>query len=186
MKRRTLLQTLAALPASYAFAQTAKTPDNFKITAVAADQVAKARTRFFSADQYAALNRLGEILMPAVGERPGAKEAESAGFLDFLLSQSPRDRQALYRNGLDRLNADSRKRYNKPFAQVTVDEAKPMLEPLKAAWTYEGPSDPYARFLDAAKDDFYRATVNSRPFTVAMAATSRGAAGLSYYWLPVE
>ena len=45
-----------------------------------------------------------------------AGEAKAAEFLDFLLSQSPADRQALYRAGLDRLQADARNRSGAAFA----------------------------------------------------------------------
>src|SRR5262249_57727264 len=37
----------------------------------------------------AALRRLGEILVPAKANMPGAKEAETAEVLDFLIYESP-------------------------------------------------------------------------------------------------
>ena len=58
--------------------------------------------RFFDAAQFAALRRLGQILVPARPNAPGAIEAEAAEFLDFLIGQSPADRQSLYRDGTTR------------------------------------------------------------------------------------
>jgi hypothetical protein len=126
------------------------------------------------------------MLMPAVDERPGAKEAAAAEFLDFLISQSPVDRQQLYRGGLDKLNSDSRRLHGRVFAALTDEQAAPILKPLTAAWTYDGPSDPFAQFLLAAKEDVLRATHNSREFVTAMSQRSRGFSGTGYYWLPIE
>ena len=107
-------------------------------------------------------------------------------FLDFLMSKSPADRQTMYRNGLDQLNRESRTRFAKPFAAVDATQAAVNLKPLTEAWIYNGPSDPFARFLVTAKEDFLRATLNSRPFVTAMSKTVRGYGGTSYYWYPVE
>lgn len=196
MKRRRLLQTIAAAPALAALprpapAQTAMlstaTPSNkLSVDSVSPDVVAHAAQRFFNADQFSALQHLGDLLVPRTGERPGADEAEAAIFLDFLLSKSPADRQTMYRNALDHLNAESRSRFAKPFASVDATEAAVILKPLTETWTYNGPSDPFARFLLAAKEDFLRATLNSRPFVTAMSKTVRGYGGTSYYWYPVE
>jgi hypothetical protein len=200
MKRRKLLQSVLAAPALAAMpapapAQTpsysnkdavAGSPDNFKIPLTAPDLVAQPGQHFFTPDQFAALERLGDILVPKLADRPGSREANAAKFIEFLISQSPQDRQSLYRDGLDRLNAEARKLHQKPFAEVSPVQAGPILKPLEAAWTYAGPSDPFAQFLQAAKEDVLRATLNSHAYSTAMAATTRGSSGLNYYWLPVE
>jgi len=102
------------------------------------------------------------------------------------VKESPADRQALYRGGLDRLNAEAKRRSNKAFAQLTAAEAKPILSPLNAAWTYTPPTDPFARFLREVKDDLLQATVNSRQYAQAMSRRSRSAAGINAYWLPLD
>ena len=89
---------------------------------------------------------------------PGALEAEAPEFLDFLLSQSAADRQQLYRNGLDGLNSQAKKRFSKLFADVDAGQADTLLAPLRDPWTYDAPSDPVAAMLRAAKDDVRRAT----------------------------
>lgn len=121
----------------------------------------------------------------AANATPGALEAKAPEFLDFLLSESPVDRQQLYRSGLDGLNAQARKRFSKPFADVDAGQAEMLLAPLRDPWTYDAPSDPVAAMLRAAKDDVRRATLNSREWNLAAAAgRARGGGGL--YWLPID
>ena len=135
-----------------------------QITLSAPDLVASARTRFFSAAELSSFRTLAETLVPAFQGRPGALEAGAPEFLDFLLSQSPADAQRIYRTGL---------------AQYAKTKD---LQPLSQPWTPEEPTDPYARFLRAAKSALYQATLNSRAWVDA--ANGRGGSGL--YWLPVE
>src|SRR4051794_19868712 len=102
MKRRRLLQTMAAAPVLAAIpppasAQTAvlaaATPSTkLSVDSTSPDVVAQAAQRYFTPDQFSALQHLGDVLVPHAGERPGAEEAEAATFLDFLLSKSPADR----------------------------------------------------------------------------------------------
>lgn len=185
MKRRRLLQSIAALPAVPAAAQSyasspAASGEMPKLGEAAADAVAAAVPRFFTTDQLSALRRLAGLMVPKSGDRPGAVEAGAAEFLDFLISQSNAARQQLYRDGLDRLNA------GKPFAERTAAEARALLKPLHEKWTYHPPADPFARFLREAKDDLLQATMSSREFAQAMSRRSRSAAGLGAYWLPFD
>jgi len=196
MKRRKLLQSILAAPALAALprpvaAQSSATaspsagsPDNFNLAITAPDAVGQPDPHFFTPPQRSALEHLGDLLVPKVGDRPGSREANVARFLEFLISKSPSERRTLYTAGLDRLNSEAARLYQKPFAAISAGEAKPILKPLEAAWTYAGPSDPFAQFLQAAKEDVLRASVNSPAY--AAAANTRSAGGLNYYWLPVE
>lgn len=183
MNRRSILKSLAAAPvlAAAPLAAQSTTPvENFKIEAVAPDISALPSQRFFTPAQFDALSRLGDLLVPAFGERPGSTGARAPLFIDFLLSKSPADRQKLYRDGLDTLNRE------KPFSKLPDEEAGRLLSPLKEVWTYQGPRDTFGRFLFAAKDDLLRATFNSREFIAAASQTQRGYNGLGYYWFPLE
>jgi hypothetical protein len=191
MKRRRMLQSLLAVPALAAAptpapAQTTyggeskAAPETLSVAETAPDLVAKANQHFFQHHQFAALDRLGVILMP------GSREAEAPRFLEFLISKSPTDRQSLYTQGLDLLNDRAKKTAGKPFAELSDAETKPLLAVLRAPRTDGEPSDPLARFLLAAKEDFFRATVNSRAHATAMGSRSRGSSGLNYYYGPVE
>jgi hypothetical protein len=164
---------------------TAPSDETPKLAAHAPDAVATAALRFFDTAGFSALRRLGEILVPPRENSPGAVEAEAAEFLDFLISQSPADRQTLYRYGVARLNQEARSRHGKPFAELSASDADTILAPLREAWTYQGPSNPFTRFLQAAKNDFLQATLNSRQWAAA-ASGRRGASGLNTYWFPIE
>ena len=194
MKRRNVIRSLAGLPviaalplpAAAQYAPQAANSDSQPLKETAPDAVADSPIRFFTAVQLSALRRLGELVIPAWNGRPGAVEAGAADFLDFLLSQSPADRQKLYREGLDRLNEDSRSRHGKTFADLSPADAASLLSPLSGAWTYAPPSDSFAAFLRTAKDDLIEATRNSREWSQALSRTSRGAQGIGSYWLPLD
>jgi hypothetical protein len=194
MKRRQAIQSLVGisvasalpLPVSAQKQPPAQAkPETPKFDTAIADAAAEGLHRFFSAEQFATLDRLAEILMPPAADLPGAKEAGAAEFLDFLISESPADRQALYREGLDKLNAESRSRYGKPFEATNAPEIEALLAPLREPWNYSGPADPAARFLEALKLDVMDATWNSREWSLAR--TKRGGrARLGMYWYPIE
>jgi hypothetical protein len=175
MKRRDWLRgaiTTSALAATtQAPPAVAQTPpptsqDTPKLKLSAPDAVAEGPLKFFTPAEFATLQSLAKAIVPAFNGRPGAVEAEVPQFLDFLLSQSPSDRQLLYRQGLAALGAN--------FS----------LSSLQQPWTFDPPADPLARFLRAAKDDILQATVNSREW--AASNKSRTASGSNYYYFTIE
>lgn len=194
MKRRTIFKSLvgATALAPAALAQTpqgsnAPTADDiFRLDLTPADAVADPRPRFFSAGQYATLGRLCDLLGPAYNGRPSARQAEAPQFLDFLLAQSPADRQLLYAQGLDQLDIEAQSKRGRGFADLNDSEADGLLAPLKAKWTWKAPADPLAKFLREAKTDVLRATMNSKVYADAAAAGSRRAAGVNTYWDVIE
>jgi hypothetical protein len=158
-----------------------------KIETTGADAVGNTVTRFFNPQQFAALRKLSEILMPPVNGAPGALEAGAPEFLDFLIGESPAERQQVYRAGLDALNSAAKKQFKKAFSEVDAEQANTLLAPLRQPWSYDPPSDPLARFLMAAKADVRTATVNSREWAaVASAGGGRRGAGVGLYWYPIE
>lgn len=189
MKRRTVFQSLlgasALAPSAAAQAppkSNAPTADDaIAIDLTTADSVADPVHAFFSAQQYATLARLCDLLGPAYNGKPSAKQAEAPQFLDFLLAESPTDRQVLYAQGLDQLDIDARRGRGKAFAELSDAEAAELLSPLRQKWTRKAPADPLARFLREAKLDVLRATMNSKPYADA-AAGSRRASGVNSYW----
>jgi hypothetical protein len=197
MKRRQALQALLGAPAIAALpspaaaqtppAQTGRPAGQIEnLETVPGDAVASGVTNYFSPPQLGALRKLGDLLMPGGENRPSASQAEAPEFLDFLISQSPPDRQTLYREGLDRLQAEARRRYRAPFEELTAQQADAILVPLHQPWTYQAPPDPLAHFLRDAKDDLIAATLNSRAFAAAQPAGSRLRNRTGTYWYPVE
>lgn len=159
-----------------------------KLEITSPDAVAETVRRFFTADQFAALEKLSSTLLPPIGKAPGALEAKAPEFLDFLLGESGAERQQLYRTGLDTLNSQARKRFSKTFSQLEAGQITELLAPLKRPWAYDPPTDPLERFLRAAKQDVRTATMNSREYAAAAPATGgRGRFGGSgLYWYPLD
>jgi hypothetical protein len=157
-----------------------------KIEIAIPDVAADPMPHFFTPQQFSAFRKLCGILMPSTKSAPGALDAKAPEFLDFLLSESSEDRQQAYRAGLDALNSQANKQFKKPFADLDDSQADTLLSPLRQPWTYEAPADPLARFLHAAKQDVRTATVNSREYSAAGAATSRRAFGGGLYWYPLD
>jgi Gluconate 2-dehydrogenase subunit 3 len=197
MKRRRFIQALAATPAAPALlAQAPPAPSIAKtipnsvndvaLLYATTDAAAEPVLHFFTVQQFATLRKLSDLLSPPVNGVPGALEAKAPEFLDFLLSQSSADRQQLYRSGLDGLNAQAKRRFNKLFPDVEASQADILLSPLREPWTYDAPSDPVAAMLRAAKDDVRRATLNSREWNLAAAAGRTRGGGGGLYWLPID
>jgi hypothetical protein len=157
-----------------------------KTPVFSADITGPGAAHYFASQQFAALRRLAEIIWPATESTPGAIEAGAAEFLDFLVGNSPQERIMLYRNGLDRLNAEAHNRHHKAFADLKAEEADAVLAPLREPWSYQGPSDPFAQFLAAAKKDILTATMNSREWIQAASGRRRSAGGMGLYWFPME
>ena len=197
MKRRRFFQTIVAVPAATALLGQQQpaapavprpaAPEDTKLETAAADQVAESAPDFFNTQQFAALRKLSGLLMPANNGTPGALEAKAPEFLDFLISESPADRQKLYKAGLEALNAQAAARYQKPFADLEAPQADALLAALHQPWTYAPPADPLAHFLVVAKADVRTATVNSREYnTAASAGGGRRMGGTGLYWYPID
>lgn len=207
MKRRRFMTTLVAAPAAapalfgqppapQAAPQPAAAPTlggrgpggpsalDIKLDVVSPDNVAEPETRFFTPAQFAALRKLSDLLMPPLRGNPGALDAAAPEFLDFLVGVSPADRQALYRNGLDALNARARKQFNKNFADLDAAQCDAIVRPLlvPVPWTHEPPKDPLQHFMASAHDDIRTATRNSREWNTS--GGRRGGAQL--FWNPVD
>ena len=126
------------------------------------------------------------MILPTVGETPGALAAGVPEFLDFLIAESPAQRKAFYRSGLDALNSRSIGKFGKAFSAIEVSDAESFLSPLHEQWTYDPPTDVFHSFLQSVKADVLAATVNSREWIDVVSKRSRSAGGVGTYWLPAE
>jgi hypothetical protein len=186
-------QTPAPATAPPPVAPPARPGSPAKLTMVQVDAAAQTTQHFFKPDQFAALEKLGDVLVPPIQGKPGATEAEAAVFLDFLISESPVDRQKLYLHGLDALNSAARKHFSKPFSDLDAQQAGTILKPLLVPrfWSQDVPDDPVQHFIAQAHDDFRTATGNSRQW--AQASSSAGTSGrrgfnraAGLYWNPID
>jgi len=209
MKRRRFFKALAALPAAPALLSqqppaNPQTPSaqppggrggrgqanipKFELTP--ADLAGDPTQRFFTPQQFSALRKLSEVLMPPLRGNPGAVECGAPEFLDFLIGTSPAERQKLYRSGLDALNAHAKKQHNKAFAELSATEADAVLRPLLAPvpWVYDAPKDSTVHFVSEAHRDIRTATQNSREWAEAGANSGRrgGFGGGGAYLNPID
>ena len=150
------------------------------------DGIAETELRFFTAPRMAVLNRLCEVLLPATGSRPGAVQADTPRFLDFLLDESPAARQSFYSRGLDWLDAESHRIYKNGFAQISPTQADLLIRPWLRAWmTDHPPTEAHADFINIAHEDIRTATLNSKTWNQALVADA-GNATNPLYWSPIE
>lgn len=168
----------------------AQGPAMLKVTD--ADLTSEASRLFFSMDQFETLEKMASVVMPPMKGNPGATEAQAPLFLDFLISVSPVDRQNLYKNGLDQLNAQAKQKFQKSFAQLDAAQVGAILKPLMVVrpWNLDWPSDPLQDFVAQAHEDIRKATTNSREWAEASAKTgrrfNRGSQTTGFYWKPID
>ncbi len=146
------------------------------------DDVAATDATFFTAVQMATLVHLSSILLPPLGNMPGAIEAETPQFLDFLIGDSPATRKALYTGGLDWLDAEAA-----PFAKATPEQADALLQPWLRTWMSDHPpTEPHAAFINIAHADIRTATMNSRVWVNAEAHGNTAGDAAQMYWSPID
>jgi hypothetical protein len=147
------------------------------------DAVAQTNAYFFKEQQLATLRRLSEILLPPLRGYPGAKEAGTPEFIDFLIGVSPADRQQMYQSGLDRLDAEAKQYFGVAFSRLDKTQADHLLRPWLRTWmTDHPPTEPYARFINIAHSDIRTATINSEAWSKAR----QQAPDMELYWFPVD
>jgi len=151
------------------------------------DAVAQTDAHFFNAAQRATLSRLCEVLMPRVKAYPGALDAGTPEFLDFLIGASPSELREMYQAGLDRLDAEAKRKFAVPFEKITDAQADALIRPWLRGWMSDHPPvEPHARFVNLAHHDIRVATVNSQAWSEAKRAEGDDTAGMDLYWYPVD
>jgi hypothetical protein len=152
-----------------------------------AEQVAAAELRFFSPQQMTTLTRLSEVVMPPLGDKPGAVQAQTPMFLDFLIGSSPEERRRVYSEGLDWLDAESKEKFNAEFAQLTDQQAGVLLKPWLRTWLNDHPpAEEHAAFVNIAHDDIRTATVNSKAWSLAPQKGTEPRTEEELYWSPIQ
>ena len=153
------------------------------IASIVPDAVAQTNAYFFNEQQFGTLRRLSEVLMPPLKGYPGAKEAGTPEFIDFLIGVSPMERQQMYQSGLDWLNAEAKKHFGVAFSTLERSQANQLIHPWLRTWmTDHPPTEPYARFINIAHSDIRTATINSQAWSDAR----KKAPDMELYWFPVD
>jgi len=105
---------------------------------VTAQSMALAAGKFLTPAEYALLEELSELIIPADDHSPGARAAGVAGYIDGRLAESLEpDWQAQWRSGLQAVEGLSRELNGKPMLEATADQRIAVLTRLAA-----GESDP--------------------------------------------
>jgi hypothetical protein len=197
MKRRRVLQSLAILPGVGLLSGAGQQPvapkaargpidETPTLQVATTDSAAETVEQYFSESQFQALQRLSDIIAPAISGVPGALAAGVPAFLDFLISQSPGHVQTLYRDGLDALNQEAQSRFKTDFKATTSSQADEILAPLRRPWSYEPPPETLAAFLVLAKRQILEGTANSREWISVVSKRDRRASGLGTYWHTID
>lgn len=157
------------------------------MTATVPDAIAQTNAHFFNDKQSATLRRLSGILLPAMKGYPGATDAGTPEFIDFLIGVSPTDRQEMYQAGLDRLDTEAKQRFGVSFATATPAQADQLLRPWLRTWTTDHPpTEAYAHFINVAHSDIRTATINSQAWDEAARAAGQSTPDVGLYWFPVD
>lgn len=151
------------------------------------DAVAMTDPRYFTPVRYATLVHLCEIMMPAGDDYPSTARTGTPEFLDFYVGSSPVEQQTMYNNGLDRLNADSMKQFNVPFAKADEKQADAVIRPHLRGWMNDHPPrEAHSRFIALAHRDIRTATINSPAWSIAAEAAGDRTPGVGLYWHPID
>lgn len=163
-----------------------------KLELTAADLTADTAPHYFSATEFATLQKLAATLLPPLKNNPGALDAKAPEFLDFLIGVSPANRQNSYRSGLDRLEKQAHEKYQRSFAELDAAQTDAILRPLLVArpWPEDLPEDPLKSFVAQVHEDLRTATMNSREWATATEKSghrfTRGFRESGYYWFPID
>ena len=133
--------------------------DLFKIIAAGAiaAPVVAARPPFFTPAQIAVLDRLGDIIIPADEQSPGAHEAGVVHYLDLLAAVSAPARQQNWRSGIAAVDAAARERFSRAFLECAREQQEQIVA-LMAAHEFQ-PQNDLERFFELLKQtvvDGYR------------------------------
>lgn len=151
-----------------------------------ADAASETIPSFFSPAQMATLRRLADVMLPKSGQHPGALDARTPEFLDFLIGHSPAVRGRLYTRGLDWLDAEANLKFKGPFAEIESAQVDAILKPWLRTWmTDHPPTQTYADFINIAHADIRTATVNSQVWFDTL-DEHRQESTEQLYWSPIE
>lgn len=151
-----------------------------------ADAAGEMVPTFFSAAQMATLRRLSDVMLPRTEKHPGALDAKTPEFLDFLIGHSPAVRSELYGSGLNWLESEAKLKYKKPFAEIEAAQVDAIVKPWLRTWmTDHPPTQTHADFVNIVHADIRTATVNSQVWFDSLNEKQQEST-TQLYWSPIE
>jgi len=153
---------------------------------IVADAAGETVPKFFSTVQMRTLKRLADVMVPHTDKHPGALDAKTPEFLDFLIGHSPAVRGGLYTSGLNWLDSEAKLKFKKPFAEIETAQVDSILKPWLRTWmTDHPPTQTHSDFVNIAHADIRTATVNSQVWFDAIDQPHQEST-TQLYWSPIE
>ncbi len=123
---------LALTAAGSAMELNAQQAEHVHSAAAADTKKGKYTPKVFNEHEWATLNRLSELVIPADARSGSAVEAGAPQFIDVLCSQNTA-LTAIFTGGISWFDAEMRRRVNKEFAGATPAEQTAFLDTIVAA-----------------------------------------------------
>jgi len=166
MTRRDAVQLLAALPAaaflSWPTAQQEKARNFVNNALRAAAEGTPYAPKFFTAAEYRTVRVLGDMILPRDDRSGSASDAGVPEFMDFTMTDRPRS-QDWMRKGLAWIDAQSRSRFGKAFADASQSQRVAILNDI--AWPDKAPASMadgvnfFNRFRDLTATGFWSSEI---------------------------
>jgi len=117
--------------------------------------------KFFSKDEFAMVDELSELIIPADEHSPGARAAQVAAYIDGRLAESFDDApKRRWHEGLTRINSLSQEIHGRPFMESTPEQRVALL--TRIANNEEKPETPEEHFFHELKGRTARAFYTSK------------------------
>ena len=162
MSRRDAVQLMASLPVaaflSWPTAEQEKVRQFVSNALRAAAEGTRYAPKFFTAAEYRTVRILADMILPKDERSGSASDAGVPEFMDFTMSDRPNS-QKWMRDGLAWLDAESSKRFAKPFADATQTQREAILNDV--AWPGRAPQglsngvNFFNRFRDLTASGFW-------------------------------
>jgi gluconate 2-dehydrogenase gamma chain len=105
---------------------------------------------FFTPAEYALIERLTDLIIPA-DDTAGARDAGVSEFIDLMVSRDL-ELQRDFRTGLSWLNLHSQKTLGKTFLMLNADQQTALLEPLAYKKKFRAGEEPGRKFFDLIRE----------------------------------
>jgi hypothetical protein len=158
-KEKTVTSRRRLLKGTVAAALTA--PLLNSIEAAPKRKAATSRPRFFTPAEFAMVEELTEIIIPADEHSPGAKAAKCAAYLDFRLSEAfSNETRREWREGLRHVNRLAKEMHSQNFMQCSSEQREAVVARMAA--NEASPQQPEEKFFVALKQRTANAYYTSR------------------------
>ena len=116
---------------------------------------------FFTKEEFALVDELTELIIPADDHSPGAREAQAAAYIDFRLSDSFDDQpRTLWRDGLKLIEQISQEMHGRSFLACAPEERVALL--TRISQNESSPVKPEELFFRELKSRTARAYYTSK------------------------